>query len=105
MGQPSPDGNFHRGNGSTRASDRNLPGVDMAFPIATKGGSSALLATLIALVMGHDKVVTAGVHLVDDYKPMQGRWIHFDDALRGRVFSVSPEGTFIRDYFGGIDGI
>lgn len=83
-------------------SDKPGEQVDNIWPIATAGGSSALLATMIALVMGFEKVILAGVHLINAYASMQDRWIHFDSVLRGRVCSVSPKGTFIRDRFGGV---
>lgn len=95
---------FIKDRWAVRMSDRLGDNIDMAFPIATRGGSSALLATLIALVMGHDMVITAGVHLIGAYKTMQNRWYWYADQLGGRVKSVSPEGTFIRDKFGGCYG-
>lgn len=98
-----PDVFFSGGERYITVSDRPLPHVDIAFPIATRGGSSALLATLIALVMGHSLVVTAGVHLVGAYKSFQGRWMWYADQISARVKSVSPKGTFITDFFGGLD--
>lgn len=89
-----------------RHSDKRHPGatVEWVWPIATMGGSSSLLAVMIAIVMGFQPVVTAGVHLGDEYKRMQGRWVHYRNGLQGRVCSVSPAGTFVRDFFGGLDG-
>ncbi len=83
-------------------SDRPAPGVDLVWPIATGGGSSALLAVLIALVMGHGPVVCSGVHLDGDYASYRARWEELAACLRGRVFSFSPRGTWLRDYFGSL---
>lgn len=77
--------------------------VDYVWPIPTAGGTSALLATMIAFVMGFDRVIMAGVHLIGEYRRFRDRWLYFEDDLMGRVVSVSPEGTFIRDHFGGIN--
>jgi hypothetical protein len=84
-------------------SDKMKNMADVAWPIATAGGSSALLATLIALVMGFDMVVMAGVHLIGEYKQFQPQWLGREEQINGRVRSVSPEGTFIRDHFGGLE--
>lgn len=85
-------------------SDKAAHNVDTVWPIATAGGTSALLAVLIALLMGHSRVVTAGVHLNGDYKSARDRWIFFADQIGERLTSVSPEGTFITDYFGESNG-
>lgn len=92
------------------------PNADVFWPIPGMGaGSSALLATVVALNMGYAPVYLAGVHLaestsVDDgqghctihsYCVYQDGWTSLRDELMGRVFSVSPTGTFIRDLLGG----
>lgn len=77
------------------------PGGDWRWPIATMGGTSALLAVCIALAMGFDRVVLAGVHIDGDYAGCRGPWLTWRKALAGRICSVSPRGTFIRDTFGG----
>jgi len=85
-----------------KISDRPLEGVDISLPIDIAGGSSSLLAVLVALAMGHSQVITAGVHLTGPtYKRFQGKWKWWQKELRGRLKSVSPHGTFITDYFGG----
>lgn len=88
------------------------PRADVFWPMPGIGGSgsSALLAALIALNMGHSPVYVAGVHLeettcVEDeqgrrtlhsYTVYKDGWSSLRDQLRGRVFSVSPRGTFLR---------
>lgn len=84
----------------TTHSDKPHADADAVWPIATMGGSSALLAVLVALCLGFAPVVAAGVHLVGEYRRMQGSWRRFERTLRGRVFSVSPPGTFVRDFLG-----
>lgn len=89
------------------------PRADAFWPMPGIGGSgsSALLAVLIALAMGHKPVLVAGVHLnestlaVDEqgrktrysYTFYQDGWVALLQHLRGRVFSVSPRGSFLRD--------
>ena len=95
----------------------NSPNADVFWPIPGIGGSgsSALLAVVIALNMGFDPVFVAGVHLsettcvVDDqghktvhsYRVYRDGWTSLRDQLYGRVFSVSPQGTFLRNLLGG----
>jgi hypothetical protein len=80
------------------------PCVDQVFPIATMGGSSALLAVCVALAMGFERVVLAGVHLeTPDYQCMRDRWQHYAPVLRGRVASLAPEGYWMRELLGGVD--
>jgi hypothetical protein len=86
-------------------SDKPVDGVDVRWHIGVGGGSSSLLAVTFARLAGFSPIITAGVHLVDRYKHMSGRWHSFRDALTGHLFSVSPEGTYVRDKFGGINGI
>lgn len=96
------------------------PLADAFWPMPGIGGSgsSALLATLIALNMGYAPVLVAGVHLTettegDDgqghrwrhgYGVYQDGWVTLRDQLVGRVFSVSPQGTFLRELLGGACG-
>lgn len=93
------------------------PRGDVFWPLPGIGGSgsSALLAALIALNMGHDPVFVAGVHLVDgtcvvdaagkktvhSYRGYQDGWVSLREQLLGRVFSVSPRGSFLRELLGG----
>lgn len=84
-----------------RMSDKPGEGVDVVWPLATGGGSSALPATLAVLLMGHLPVLLAGVHLDGLYKSMRGVWEQRKGELAGRVFSVSAPGTFTRDLLGG----
>lgn len=92
------------------------PYADFHWPLARTGeGSSALTATLIALLMGYSPVILAGVHLDDvfdhhtpsgkrligDYRLFRQGWVGRDAEVRGRVCSVSPQGTFLRDRYGG----
>jgi hypothetical protein len=93
------------------------PRADVFWPMPGIGGSgsSALLATLIALNMGHSPAYVAGVHLMEStcledeegrktlhsYKPYQDGWVSMREQLLGRVFSVSPRGTFLRELLGG----
>lgn len=93
------------------------PFADVFWPMpgVGGGGSSALLAALIALAMGHAPVLVAGVHLSDSapivdeqgrktrnsYTCYRGGWMSLLPNLRGRVFSVSPRGTFLRDLLEG----
>lgn len=93
------------------------PRSDVFWPVPGIGGSgsSALLAVVVALNMGFDPVFVAGVHLaeetchVDDqgrktihsYVVYQDGWVSLRDQLYGRVFSVSPQGTFLRNLLGG----
>jgi hypothetical protein len=79
------------------------PGGDWRWPIATRGGTSALLAVCIALMMGFDRVVLAGVHIDGEYSQCRGPWLERRKALSGRICSVSPRGTFTRDTFGGCE--
>jgi len=87
-------------NRAIKISDRHLPEVEMPFPIHTQGGTSSLFAAIVALVMGFDKVVTAGVPMLGDYRMGQGRWLWYKEQINDRVRSVSPHGTFITDKFG-----
>jgi hypothetical protein len=92
------------------------PHADVFWPIpGTGAGSSALLAVLVALNMGYAPVYVAGVHLdevtVDDdgrghktvhsYRSYRDGWVSSRPEILGRVFSVSPRGTFLRDLLGG----
>lgn len=93
------------------------PKADVFWPVPGIGGSgsSALLAVVVALNMGYAPVYVAGVHLdyhqVDDdgqghktiysYRCYQDGWTALKHELEGRVFSVSPAGTFVRDLLGG----
>lgn len=92
------------------------PNADVFWPIpGTGAGSSALLAVLVALNMGYAPVYVAGVHLdlhtvkddgqghqeIHSYRLYQDGWTSLKPELQGRVFSVSPVGTFLRDLLGG----
>lgn len=93
------------------------PNADVFWPMPGIGGSgsSALLATLVALNMGFDTVFVAGVHLaevtckeddqgrreVHSYALYQDGWTCLREQLRKRVFSVSPQGSFLRNLLGG----
>lgn len=81
------------------------PNADVRWPLIRTAaeGSSALTATLIALMMGFDLVMLAGVHLNGEYTNFRAGWAGRYELLRGRVLSVSPVGTFLRDLFGGFD--
>lgn len=79
------------------------------WPLATGGhpGSSALVATLISLVMGFSPVVLVGVHLDSGGHPGGGSYHFYQDGwnyrieeLRGRVFSMAPVGSFTRELLG-----
>lgn len=93
------------------------PKADVFWPLPGIGGSgsSALLAVVIALNMGYAPVFVAGVHLsertetvdeqqrrsVHDYGLYQQGWVSLREQLVGRVFSVSPRGSFLRELLGG----
>jgi len=94
---------------------RVCPKSDAFWPIPGMGsGFSALLAVLVALNMGYAPVYVAGVHLdevtsVDDgqghvtnhsYRVYRDGWSSLRHELMGRVVSVSPQGTFLRDLLG-----
>jgi len=91
---------FHAESDMIKISDRVSDEVDVAFPIATQGGSSSLLAVLVALVMGSSLVVTAGVHLDGKYKPFQGRWRHYKSQIGDRIRSMSAAQTYISKEWG-----
>lgn len=96
------------------------PLADVFWPMPGIGGSgsSALLAVVVALNMGHAPVFVAGVHLeertetvdgqqrrvIHDYGLYQQGWVSLREQLVGRVFSVSPQGTFLRELLGGANG-
>lgn len=97
----------------------SAPNADYRWPlVGTAGqGSSAFTATLIAIMMGFTDIVLAGVHLSRSRKTnaagqtsfsgwdfFQGGWKARYEFLKGRVRSVSPEGTYLRDLFGGNKG-
>jgi hypothetical protein len=92
------------------------PNADVYWPIPHFGGegSSAMLGAVIGLNMGHEPIIMAGVHLdkvevstigsktlVGSYIYFQAGWRKRLDMMRGKVFSVSPVGTFLRDLLGG----
>jgi len=93
------------------------PNADVFWPLPGVGGSgsSALLGVVVALNMGYDPVYVAGVHLTEStcdvdeegreflhsYTSYHDGWISMREQLLGRVFSVSPRGTFLRDLLEG----
>jgi hypothetical protein len=77
-------------------------GIDRAWPQYHSGGSSSLLAVRIALALGHQRVIVAGVPLDGsgylwgeraaghyDYTKYRKDWMRAADDLRGRVTAPS----------------
>jgi hypothetical protein len=99
--------------------EKVCPDTDVFWPLPGMGsGSSALLGVFVALNMGFDPVYVAGVHLdevtsIEDaeghkvnhsYRLYRDGWVNVAGELRGRVVSVSPQGTFLRELLGGVNG-
>lgn len=111
---------YESGTGPTRHTVKPIlttPNADIHWPlVGTADGSSALTAVLIARMMGYEKTVVAGVHLItrtevlpdgrkimDGYAFFRTGWVKRFDTLKDHVRCVSPEGNFLRDLYGGPD--
>lgn len=60
-------------------SQKDKPGVDVVWPISNVGGTSGLFACFIALLLGYNEIVLAGI-------PMTGSGHYFDPPWYGSQF-------------------